>query len=115
MWFTKYAPNVSKKKFVLLGSLVLSLILSSCVIPTSDDLTPIPVNQIRTFPTIGVKSIASNKAWTPYIEIMSGVQMALVPPGCFIMGAAEDQIDYLIGIPGIKYGVRGLRRPITDP
>jgi formylglycine-generating enzyme required for sulfatase activity len=37
-----------------------------------------------------VTSIPRNDAWTPVIQTFGGVQMAKVPPGCFMMGSPEN-------------------------
>jgi formylglycine-generating enzyme required for sulfatase activity len=47
--------------------------------------TPAPVD-----PSEGV---ARNADWTPVIETFGGVQMVLVPAGCFMMGSTPDQIE----------------------
>ena len=36
--------------------------------------------------------VAANDDWTPYIQVIDGVEMALVPAGCFPMGS-EDYGD----------------------
>jgi formylglycine-generating enzyme required for sulfatase activity/tRNA A-37 threonylcarbamoyl transferase component Bud32 len=38
--------------------------------------------------------VTSNDEWTPHIEEFDGVQMALVPAGCFMMGSTEEEINY---------------------
>lgn len=37
--------------------------------------------------------VRSNRAWTPVIENIDGVEMVLVPAGCFMMGAADGRRD----------------------
>jgi formylglycine-generating enzyme required for sulfatase activity len=43
--------------------------------------------QARQFAAAGV---TRNADWTPYIEEIDGVKMALVPAGCFDMGSSDD-------------------------
>jgi formylglycine-generating enzyme required for sulfatase activity len=37
--------------------------------------------------------VTHNGDWTPYIEEINGVAMALVPAGCFDMGSTNEQVD----------------------
>ena len=37
--------------------------------------------------------MTGNDDWTPYIEEFDGVEMALVPAGCFQMGSTGEQVD----------------------
>lgn len=37
--------------------------------------------------------LAGNRAWTPVIQTLNGVEMAQVPAGCFTMGAADTRRD----------------------
>jgi len=37
--------------------------------------------------------VTANDQWTPVTQDFGGVEMALVPTGCFMMGSSEDQID----------------------
>ncbi len=37
--------------------------------------------------------VTSNADWTPYTEVINGVEMALVPAGCFQMGSNEGESD----------------------
>jgi iron(II)-dependent oxidoreductase len=41
-------------------------------------------------PEAACTGVASNGAWTPLIRDFSGVPMALVPAGCFMMGYADN-------------------------
>ncbi|CAG1015676.1 serine/threonine-protein kinase PpkA [Anaerolineae bacterium] len=36
----------------------------------------------------------SNTVWTPVTQDFDGVNMVLVPAGCFMMGSSEEQIEY---------------------
>jgi formylglycine-generating enzyme required for sulfatase activity len=49
--------------------------------------TPIP----RGYPG---SPVTTNADWEPVIEEFDGVEMALVPAGCFMMGSTEAEIDY---------------------
>ncbi len=44
-------------------------------------------------PTPTPTPLANNAAWTPVIRVFNGVEMVLVPPGCFQMGHADGRRD----------------------
>ena len=41
-----------------------------------------------------------NADWDPYVERINGVEMALVPAGCFMMGSSQDEIDFAMELCG---------------
>jgi len=41
----------------------------------------------------GQIAITENRAWTPVIQEFDGVEMVLVPAGCFMMGSTAEQIE----------------------
>lgn len=84
----------------VINSIFLIISLSSCAGPGLRELNPEPTVPIHAATSKPVAAVKSNDDWTPYLEEMSGVPMALVPPGCFMMGVLEDQADYLMGFPG---------------
>jgi formylglycine-generating enzyme required for sulfatase activity len=45
---------------------------------------------------LALAGVASNGEWTPYIQDFDGVEMALVPAGCFMMGSTEEEVDYAV-------------------
>jgi formylglycine-generating enzyme required for sulfatase activity len=50
--------------------------------------TPSPTTPTPTTPAMS--AIASNAEWTPIEEVLDGVSMVRVPPGCFMMGTSTD-------------------------
>jgi hypothetical protein len=42
---------------------------------------------------LGFEPVTRNDDWTPYIVELDGVEMALVPAGCFEMGSTDEQVD----------------------
>ncbi len=40
-----------------------------------------------------VEAIIANDDWEPVVQGFDGVEMVLVPPGCFMMGSTDEQID----------------------
>ena len=69
----------AKPEIILLPLLVI-LILSAC---TPD----IP----ETIIALAIAGVSTNAEWTPYTQKIDGVQMALVPAGCFQMGSADGE------------------------
>jgi hypothetical protein len=69
--------------------------------------TPTPINTPITFdpaltaedcqsaglPIAACIGVTHNADWTPYTEEINGVEMALVPAGCFMMGSESGYID----------------------
>lgn len=60
--------------------------------------TPAPTNTPTRTPTpdsldLARTPVARNADWTPVIEEFDGVEMVLVPAGCFEMGSTEQQIS----------------------
>lgn len=45
-------------------------------------------------------SVTSNEEWTPVVREYNGVEMVLVPAGCFLMGTTDEQVDELSRISG---------------
>jgi formylglycine-generating enzyme required for sulfatase activity len=43
---------------------------------------------------IEVEPVTRNADWEPIIQDFDGVEMALVPAGCFMMGSSEEELDY---------------------
>src|SRR6266498_4910987 len=51
------------------------------------------------FPTSrppGFEIVNHNSEWKPIVQEFGGVQMALVPAGCFQWGSTDEQIDYAV-------------------
>lgn len=40
----------------------------------------------------GIPVVTANKDWTPQTKTFDGVEMVLVPPGCFLMGSSDADI-----------------------
>ncbi|MGQ9910723.1 MAG: SUMF1/EgtB/PvdO family nonheme iron enzyme [Candidatus Flexifilum sp.] len=47
-------------------------------------------------PAPAVGAVTRNANWTPVMQEFDGVPMVLVPPGCFMMGMTQAEIDDLI-------------------
>lgn len=61
---------------------------TSLPVPTA---VPDPVDQVVA--GLARAGVSSNSAWQPVIKTFDGVEMALVPAGCFMMGYTQEQID----------------------
>ena len=42
-----------------------------------------------------VPTVTADAQWNPVMQTFDGVEMVLVPPGCFMMGSTQEQIDAL--------------------
>lgn len=40
--------------------------------------------------------VSSNAEWEPYVQEFNGIQMVLVPAGCFTMGSTDEQLDLVM-------------------
>lgn len=49
--------------------------------------TPIPPS------AVSLKPVTANADWTPLYQTFDGVEMALVPPGCFLMGRDDGEAN----------------------
>ena len=56
----------------------------------TDTPTPTPTNTPTSTP---FPTVVSNDQWTPVIQTFDGVEMVLVPPGCFMMGSDDGDPD----------------------
>jgi formylglycine-generating enzyme required for sulfatase activity len=43
--------------------------------------------------SLGFKQVTRNNDWKPVIKEFNGVEMVLVPAGCFVMGSSDKQVD----------------------
>ena len=59
-------------------------------VPTKAAATP---DIGETPPTQELQPVTSDMDWIPVIQELDGVEMALVPAGCFPMGSTEEQVD----------------------
>ncbi len=66
----------------------------------TDTPTPVPTltGGQRAVRQLAEAGVSYNDEWTPNTEEINGVEMALVPAGCFMMGSTDEQIDYAVNI-----------------
>ncbi|MCC6973861.1 MAG: SUMF1/EgtB/PvdO family nonheme iron enzyme, partial [Anaerolineae bacterium] len=68
-----------------------------------------PVPNATTIP-----SVKTNKEWKPVEKDFNDVTMMLVPPGCFMMGSSEEQIDYAFELAKKSYNNSAQREWFDD-
>ncbi len=64
--------------------------ISTTVATISENTTP-----AETATGLSVPVVTTNSQWKPQFQDFNGVEMALVPPGCFMMGSTEADIAAL--------------------
>jgi formylglycine-generating enzyme required for sulfatase activity len=62
---------------------------SITAMPTVSLMAPPP----ETPDSLGFKQVTRNNDWKPVIMEFYGVEMVLVPAGCFVMGSSDKQVD----------------------
>jgi formylglycine-generating enzyme required for sulfatase activity len=76
-------PRIALKLGLVL--VIISVLLVACN-RTADQTEPIP-------PGYAGNPVTANDQWTPAIREFAGVEMALVPAGCFTLGSTIEDID----------------------
>ena len=61
----------------------------------TSDVTPTPDAMTHAM-TLAEQGVEANADWTPVMDEFDGVEMVLVPVGCFMMGSTDEQIDYAV-------------------
>ena len=76
-------------KRLILTTVVLALIVSCAPgVPAPTATPPLPPT-----PTLPQTPVAHNADWTPVTATFDGIEMVLVPPGCFMMGSETGRRD----------------------
>ncbi len=98
-----------KKLWLLLLFLVISagLLLSLRVIPRYLPLT-------GTERRLAVQGVSTNADWTPIVRRVNGLDMLLVPAGCFQMGATDSQLQEALASCETYYGVYGCQHSFEN-
>ncbi|MCU0479789.1 MAG: bifunctional serine/threonine-protein kinase/formylglycine-generating enzyme family protein [Anaerolineae bacterium] len=75
--------------------------------------TPVPTEPVPIgFP--GGLPVTSNSQWRPVIRNIDGVNMALVPIGCFNMGSNTSQLDYSVSALGADRDAMSDEQPVHE-
>jgi formylglycine-generating enzyme required for sulfatase activity/CubicO group peptidase (beta-lactamase class C family)/acetyl esterase/lipase len=56
----------------------------------TETITPTPDSATL---QLAEEGVSTNAEWTPVVQEFDGVEMVLVPAGCFMMGSTEEEID----------------------
>jgi formylglycine-generating enzyme required for sulfatase activity len=94
---------------VLIGWFAVAAISGGRSAPGTPTLTPDPEDVLQ-----ATQTYQSNTAWTPVIEEFDGVEMVLVPAGCFQMGSTDEQIEALIQACESKWGAENCERSLDE-
>ncbi len=95
--------------------------------PTETDLptdTPVPTEAATSTATVtppptavafdvAETGVTANAEWEPLIQEFDGVEMVLVPAGCFMMGSTEEEIDYALSLGGEREWYSG-EQPVHE-
>jgi formylglycine-generating enzyme required for sulfatase activity/CubicO group peptidase (beta-lactamase class C family) len=60
---------------------------------TAQESTGTPSSTQPEYMKLAESGVSTNAEWTPVIQDFNGVEMVLVPAGCFIMGSSEEEIN----------------------
>ncbi len=74
------------RHFIILSGLVM---LAAC----SPAAEPTPTLPQPTETPVPIQAVTQNADWTPITETINGLEMVLVPPGCFMMGSDDGRRD----------------------
>lgn len=95
---------MSKRILLIIVLVMTMLVLSACggteppptEEPAAEEPAREPAEETTPIPDayqLAIAGVTSNYDWIPYIEEINGIEMVLVPAGCFMMGSTENQID----------------------
>ena len=63
---------------------------------------------------MATQGVATNASWKPVIQNHDGLDMALVPAGCFKMGATDEQLEEALASCDTYYGVYGCQQSFEN-
>jgi len=78
-----------KRMLILCAVLVFTSLFSGASARSQGTPTPTP-GMVAT--STALPMVTSNRQWTPVVQRFNGVEMVLVPPGCFLMGSTPEQV-----------------------
>jgi formylglycine-generating enzyme required for sulfatase activity len=65
-------------------------------VPSGGESTPAEAPETTTSSPDGV--VTSNAEWTPVLQTKAGMELVLVPKGCFNMGSSEEQYNFALDL-----------------
>jgi len=96
---------------------ILVFLLSACGSEDSSQSTSIPPMDIPTATTVSAElgysaenPVTANNQWMPVVQTFDGVEMVLVPAGCFTMGSTDEQVDAVFAMCETTLGAGQCRR-----
>lgn len=79
------------------------ILCAGCLSAHNDFVSSGTGTPTSTFLSATLPAVVTNKQWTLHYQTFDGVEMALVPPGCFMMGSSDSQIADAIA-QAVKHG-----------
>jgi formylglycine-generating enzyme required for sulfatase activity len=93
-------------------SIFLLLIVTSLVVAVKTAPKYLPVTQDQR--QLAMEGVTTNISWKPVIRKLGGLDMALVPAGCFMMGASDEQLKEARASCDTYYGVYGCQQSFEN-
>jgi formylglycine-generating enzyme required for sulfatase activity len=63
---------------------------------------------------LAIQGVTTNASWKPVIRKLGGLDMVLVPAGCFSMGATDEQLEEALASCDTFYGVYGCQQSFEN-
>lgn len=73
-------------------------------------LLPVSEQQLH----LAQQGVSENGAWEPVIRRIDGIDMVLVPSGCFMMGSTDEQLQEALESCNAYYGVFGCQEDFSN-
>jgi formylglycine-generating enzyme required for sulfatase activity len=103
--------KIFKNQIFRLSVLILLLVISFVIaLKTVPKYLPVTENQRQ----LAIQGVTTNTSWKPVIRKLSGLDMALVPAGCFMMGATDEQLQEALASCDTYYGVYGCQQSFEN-
>ena len=93
-------------------TIFLSLLVTSLVVALKTVPKYLPVTQDQR--QLAIEGVTTNASWKPVIRKLDSLDMALVPAGCFLMGATEEQLEEAQSSCDTYYGVYGCQQSFEN-
>lgn len=89
--------------FLIAGTLIIA-------IKTIPRLLPVPAEQLE----FAQGGVTKNADWLPVIRRMDGIDMVLVPAGCFSMGSTDNQLEEALDSCNSYFGTHGCQQSFEN-
>ncbi|MBZ0303992.1 MAG: SUMF1/EgtB/PvdO family nonheme iron enzyme, partial [Anaerolineae bacterium] len=64
--------------------------------------TPVPTLDVS-LASLPISEVTSNADWSPLTRTYDEIEMVLMPPGCFMMGSTEEEVQTLVNVTGLDF------------